>query len=552
MSESLNADWWREAVIYQIYPRAFADADGNTIGDLKGITSRIPYLKALGIDAVWLSPFYPSELADGGYDVADFRDVDPKLGTLEDFDEMAAGLHAAGIKVVVDIVPNHSSNKHKWFQEALAAPKGSPERERYIFRDGVGPNHDQPPTDWRASFGGNTWEPVGDGQFYFHTFAPEQPDWNWDNPEVRADYLKTLKFWADRGVDGFRVDVANSMAKDLSEPLPTAAELEKIEIGPNHPLYDRDELDVIYHEWRALFNSYDPPRFAVGEVWIENKERLARYATKEMLGQVFNFDLLRADFRASEFKQIVSEHLAVAKKSGSSTTWVLSNHDVPRHATRYGLPLTTPGEPFDGPAPTWDLGRKWLLSRGTDPVEDVELGLRRALAGTAFILALPGSTYLYNGEELGLREVADIPDDQRQDPTFFRSPGYDVGRDGCRVPLPWTPDGPSFGFGPAGANLPQPAWFADYAVSVEEGAMGSPLEWYRQALALRKQLLGAERGELEWIDSPADTLHFRRGDWQCFTNFGMSPVPIPSGEVLLASGHLTGEVPGATTVWLRG
>ncbi|MDR1766949.1 MAG: glycoside hydrolase family 13 protein [Propionibacteriaceae bacterium] len=556
MTETANstrnpAAWWRDAVVYQIYPRAFADADGNAIGDLKGIASRVPYLARLGVDAVWLSPFYPSALADGGYDIDDFRDVDPRIGTLADFDEMVAALHAAGIKVVVDIVPNHSSNRHAWFQAALAAGPGSPERERYIFRDGLGPDRDQPPTDWTCSFGGPAWEPVGDGQFYYHMFAPEQPDWNWDNREVRDEYLKTLRFWADRGVDGFRVDVANSLAKDFSEPLPGSAELAKIPVGPDHPLYDRDELDDIYAEWRALFNTYDPPRFAVGEVWLENRERLARYATDKSLGQVFNFDLLRADFRAGEFRSIVSEHLAIAERAGSTTTWVLSNHDVVRHATRYGLPLTVPGMPFVGQGPTWDRDRQWLLTGGANPVEDTALGLRRALAATAFLMALPGSLYLYNGEELGLREVADIPDDARQDPIFFRSPGFDVGRDGCRVPLPWTPDGPSFGFGPGRANLPQPDWFADYAVSVEDADDASPLNWYRRALAARRRLIAATPAKLEWIDSPADTLHFRRGGWRVFTNFGDAPAPLPAGRVALTTAPLDGGlVPGAATVWM--
>ncbi|MDR1711688.1 MAG: glycoside hydrolase family 13 protein [Propionibacteriaceae bacterium] len=542
-------EWWRDAVVYQIYPRSFADLDGNTIGDLAGITSRVPYLAKLGVDAVWLSPFYPSALADGGYDVDDYRDVDPAIGTLAEFDELTAALHAAGIGVIVDIVPNHSSNRHAWFQEALASPKGSPARERYIFRDGVGPDC-APPSDWTGAFGGSAWEPVGDGQYYYHMFAPEQPDWNWDDPDVRAEFIKTLRFWADRGVDGFRIDVAAALAKDFSaNPLPSAAELAALPAGPDHPLFDRDELDGIYAEWRAVFNEYDPPRFAVGEVWLEDKRRLARYATGESLGQAFNFDLLRADFRAADFRDIVTTNLDIAGIAGSSSTWVLSNHDVVRHASRYGLPLTTPGAPFVGQGPTWDRDRKWLLTGGTDPAQDVGLGLRRAKAATAFILALPGSTYLYQGEELGLREVADLPASARQDPSFFRNPGFEVGRDGCRVPLPWTACGPSFGFGPAGAHLPQPAWFAAYAVSVEDADRDSTLNWYRAALKLRKELLAAV-GPFEWVDSPADTLHFRRGKWQCFTNFADDPVALPAGEVLLASSPVDGAVPGATTVWL--
>jgi alpha-glucosidase len=244
-----DRDWWRTAAVYQVYPRSFADSNGDGIGDLNGVTSRTGYLAALGVDAVWLSPFYPSALADGGYDVDDFRAVDPRIGTLEDFDRMAAALHGAGIRVVVDIVPNHTGAGHRWFREALASPKGSPARDRYIFRDGEGPGGLEPPSDWRASFGGSAWEPTGDGQFYLHSFAPEQPDLNWANPEVRADFLETLRFWADRGADGFRVDVAMMLAKDLSaRPLPSALDLERIGPGPNHPFLDRDEVHEIYRE----------------------------------------------------------------------------------------------------------------------------------------------------------------------------------------------------------------------------------------------------------------------------------------------------------------
>lgn len=261
--EDAAATWWRQAAVYQIYPRSFADLNGDGIGDLKGITSRVGYLEELGIDAVWLSPFYPSALADGGYDVDDYRDVDPRIGTLADFDEMTAALHAVGIKVIVDIVPNHSSNRHRFFKAALDAPKGSPERDRYIFRDGLGANGELPPADWLSVFGGSAWEPVGDGQWYLHTFAKEQPDFNWDNADVREEFLTTLRFWSDRGVDGFRVDVAHLLMKELPDVLPTVAELARIdEASGRHPLRDRDEVHEIYAEWRKVFDEYDPPRIA--------------------------------------------------------------------------------------------------------------------------------------------------------------------------------------------------------------------------------------------------------------------------------------------------
>ena len=547
--EAAGADWWRQAAVYQIYPRSFADADGDGVGDLAGITSRIPYLTALGIDAVWLSPFYPSALADGGYDVDDYRDVDPRLGTLEDFDGMIAALHGAGIRLVADLVPNHSSDRHEWFRAALAAAPGSPERARYIFRDGRGPDGALPPSDWQSIFGGSAWQRVPDGQYYLHLFAPEQPDLNWDNPEVRADFVTTLRFWSDRGVDGFRVDVAHGLVKRLSDPLPSTEEMKGA--GPGaHPLWDRDEVHDIYAEWRRVFREYDPPRTAVAEAWVD-PGRLARYAHPEGLGQAFNFDLLEADYDAAAFRRIITDNLALARESGSSTTWVFSNHDVVRHATRYGLPVPADGGP--------QKGRAWLLSGGTEPALDRELGLRRARAATLLLLALPGSAYLYQGEELGLHEVVEIPGEARQDPSFFRNAGVEIGRDGCRVPLPWTRGGSSFGFGSDGAHLPQPAWFGDVSVEAEEADEASTLVLYRRALTLRRRLQSAE--QLTWLPagdaadaaSGPSVLAFERpGGWCAVMNFGPGAVPLPAGELLLASGPVEGGVvPPDTTAWLR-
>lgn len=542
--------WWRQAVVYQVYPRSFADANGDGIGDIRGVTSRVPYLKELGVDAVWLSPFYPSALADGGYDVADYRDVDPRLGTLDDFDEMLEALHGAGIKVVVDIVPNHTSDQHAWFQEALAAGPGSAARARYIFRDGTGPGGAEPPADWVSVFGGSAWERVPDGQWYFHNFAKEQPDLDWSNPEVRADFVKTLRFWSDRGVDGFRIDVAHMLTKDFVDPLPSQAELDAMPRDGNHPMIDRDDVHEVYAEWREVFDSYDPPRTAVAEAWVE-PSRIPLYARAESLGQAFNFDLLEADFDAAQFRRIVGDNLALAAKSGSSTTWVLSNHDVVRHATRYGLPNA---ERDEKGRPTRKHGNEWLLSGGTTPVLDRERGLRRARAASLFVLGLPGSAYVYQGEELGLHEVASIPESERQDPTFFRSPGEDIGRDGCRVPLPWSVEGSSFGFGSGGAHLPQPAWFAEYAVSTQDGDPTSTLALYRQALALRRLLQTEE--SLQWIETGRDdVLAFRRPNgWTVVTNFGQTPYALPAdGARSLSSRHFEGdELPPETTVWLTG
>jgi alpha-glucosidase len=547
---SRDPNWWRQAVVYQVYPRSFADADGDGLGDLKGITQRLTHLAALGVDALWLSPFYPSELADGGYDVADYRDVDPRLGTLDDFDAMVAEAHRLGLKVMVDIVPNHTSRLHSWFQEALAAAPGSAARARYVFRDGRGEHGELPPTDWPSVFGGSAWQrlpdELPDSQWYLHLFTPEQPDLNWDNEEVRADFRTTLRFWSDRGVDGFRVDVAHALAKDLTEPLrdvgPLAANSEAVldNLPPgSHPYYDRDEVHEIYRDWRrSVFDTYTPPRMAVAEAWVPAARR-ALYARPDELGQAFNFEYLEAGWDADELREVITGSLATARAAGASATWVLSNHDVVRHASRLMLP--------PGPDPN-----TWLLSDGRTPPVDTAAGLRRARAATLLMLALPGSSYVYQGEELGLPEVADLPVEVLQDPVWEQQGHTHKGRDGCRVPLPWTSTGPSYGFGPGPAWLPQPASFASYAVEAQDGTEGSTLELYRTALRLRRKLLDGE--SLTWAaDSPPGVLDFARSDgWRCVTNLTDAPVALPPGEVLLSSEPAAGdgELAPDTTVWL--
>lgn len=537
--------WWRQATVYQVYPRSFADADGDGIGDLRGLLSRADYLDDLGVDAVWLSPFYPSPLADGGYDVTDYRNVDPRLGTLEDFDVMLDALHARGIKVIVDIVPNHTSEKHPWFLEALASGRGSAARDRYIFRDGTGPGGSLPPTDWKSLFGGPAWERVADGQWYLHNFASEQPDLNWDHVDVHEDFLTTLRFWSDRGVDGFRIDVAHMLTKDLTEPLPSHDQLAVMPQNGSHPLIDRDDVHDVYAEWRTVLDAYDPPRAAVAEAWVD-PSRIHLYARPQSLGQAFNFDLLEADFNAAQFRSLIADNLSLAADSGSSSTWVLSNHDVVRHATRYGLPPARD----EATAPT-RFGGEWLQNGGDESLLDRPKGLRRARAATLFILGLPGSVYLYQGEELGLHEVVDIPTAQRQDPTFFRTNGAELGRDGCRVPLPWTPHGPSFGFGKQHAHLPQPTWFAHNAAELQASNPESTLTLYREALRLRRRYQSDEH--LAWIETGRDdVLHFARPNgWQVITNFGTTPYPVADGDVVLSSRQAPdGEVPAETTVWI--
>ncbi|WP_327316518.1 glycoside hydrolase family 13 protein [Streptomyces sp. NBC_01235] len=545
---SHSPDWWRQAVVYQVYPRSFADADGDGLGDLRGVADRLPHLAALGVDALWLSPFYPSELADGGYDVADHRDVDPRLGTLADFDALAAEAHRLGLKVIVDLVPNHTSHQHPWFQEALAAGPGAPARARYVFRDGRGPAGELPPTDWQSVFGGSAWRRVPDGQWYLHLFTREQPDLNWDHEEVREDFRTTLRFWSDRGVDGFRVDVAHALAKDLAEPLrdlgdPELSGEEALAHLPpgTHPFYDRDDVHEIYRDWRRVLDSYTPPRTAVAEAWVPGARR-ALYARPDELNQAFNFEYLQASWDPEEIRAVITDSLATARAVGASATWVLSNHDVVRHTCRLMLPPGTDDN-------------TWLLANGHAPRVDEPAGLRRARAATLLMLALPGSSYVYQGEELGLPEVADLPVEVLQDPLWEQTGRVRKGRDGCRVPLPWTTTGPSYGFGAAGAWLPQPPYFARYAVAAQDGVEGSTLELYRTALRLRRKLLEGE--ELTWArETPPGVLSFARSDgWRCVTNLSDAPVPLPPGEVLLSSVPLDGDDGGGrlgpdTTVWL--
>lgn len=587
--------WWKDAVIYQIYPRSFADTDGNGIGDLAGITSRVPYLAELGVDAVWLSPFYPSALADGGYDVDDYRDVDPNIGALADFGEMVAALHAAGIRVMVDIVPNHTSNRHEWFRAALAGGPDAPERALYHFREGTGPDGTEPPNDWRSLFGGSIWQRVEDRdadgrpltgpgtgrpyQWYLHIFAPEQPDLNWDHPQVREDFLTTLRFWSDRGVDGFRIDVALGMAKDMSQLDRPFAEIPywPLPADGSHPLFDRDEVHEIYRGWREVLDSYDPPRFAVAESGVAPSRRAAYAAS---VGQAFNFQMQDADFTAESYAWAIDAGLADLAACGS-TTWVLGCHDVFRVASRYSFEVDTPlpevQVPEGGDAPhdasgrdgapagrQLAISRAWVLADGASPTQDAALGERRARAGAMLVMALPGSQYVYQGDELGLPEVPDIPEDRLQDPIALRNRAVEKGRDGCRVPLPWTASGASHGFGPAGGaepHLPQPAGWGAWAADVEAADPASTLTMYRIALNLRRRVWGAANTEpLAWLRRDEHVLAFARGQVECWTAFD-APVTLPAGTVLAVSspaeGLSTGAdaagrvLPEATTVWLR-
>jgi alpha-glucosidase len=532
--------WWRTAVVYEVYVRSFADSNGDGIGDLEGLLGRLPYLVDLGVDALWLSPFYPSPLADGGYDVADYRDVDPRLGTLETFDSFVGAAHRAGIKVIIDIVANHTSEQHRWFREALAAAPGSPARDRYIFRDGVGTGGMEPPSDWRSHFGGPAWERVGDGQWYCHLFTREQPDLNWANAEVREYFVGTLRFWADRGVDGFRVDVAHTLAKDLTEPLRSQPSLDlQLPLDGSDPLYDRDDVHTIYEQWRQVFDEYTPPRMAVAETWHPTSPRTYRYARPTELGQVFDFSLSKCAWDRDDVAAAVRRTLEHHRTGGSGLTWVLSSHDTIRHASRFGLRADVDVD-------------AWLLTDGTQPPLDPFVGRRRARSATLMMLALPGSPYLFQGEELGLLEVADLPIDALKDPTWERSGGTRKGRDGCRVPLPWTPQRPSFGFGAGGSWLPQPTSFVGDCVEAQLAGTDSSLSMYRRAIAVRRRL-GVDDDDVEWRSGEdREILHFRRSNgWECVVNFSATAKPLPTGVVVLSSEPVAGNMlPGEAAVWI--
>ena len=546
MSETIHVspgnEWWRNAVVYQVYPRSFADANGDGTGDIEGIRSRIPYLAKLGVDAIWINPWYPSPLLDGGYDVADYRSIAPMFGSLDDAHALIEDAHSAGIKVIVDLVPNHTSWDHEWFIEALAAAPGSPARERYIFREGKGANGELPPTNWSSVFGGPAWSRCEDGQWYLHLFDISQPDLNWHHPEVRAEFCDILRFWIDLGVDGFRVDVAHGLIKDLSFPdLDLASEILTVGHIDNHPHWDRDEVHDIIREWRAVLNKketeYDKELMMVAEAWVK-AENVPLYLRPDEYHQSFNFDFVGCPWDVDQMRSSIARALVDNASVNSSATWVLSNHDVLRHPTRFGLPAGTDYQ-------------EWLM---TGPTElcDQQLGTQRGLAVIMMLLALPGSTYIYQGEELGLHEVPDLPDEVLDDPVWRRSGNTRKGRDGCRVPIPWTQTGPSFGFGESAPWLPQPAYFGAQSVEAQDGVNGSVLELYRSALALRSAHW-VECGDLTWLNLDNNAIAFKRNGYASITNFGDGNIALPPGEVMLTSLQLAhqGQLAPNATVWLR-
>ena len=528
--------WHHTAVVYEVYLRSFADSNGDGVGDINGVRARLPYLRDLGVDAIWLTPWYRSPMADGGYDVADYRDIDPLFGTLRDAEALIAGAHAHGLRIIVDVVPNHCSSRHPWFADAVAARPGSAERARFWFRPGRGADGEMPPNDWQSMFGGPAWtrltEPDGSaGEWYLHLYAPEQPDLNWENPEVRAEFENILRYWLDRGVDGFRIDVADCLVKDPE--LPDAAGLPP---GVRRPWEDQDGLHDIYRSWRRLIDAYPGDRVLLGEMWISPLTRLRPYLLGDQLHTAFNFGFLEAPWEPAALRGVIDTTL---QSIGAAAPWVLSNHDVTRHVTRYGRAKTA---------------RVW---RATEQVEsDLTLGTRRARAALLLSLALPGSSYLYQGEELGLWEVEDIPEEFIADPIYERTGHRVRGRDGCRVPLPWQALAPGFGFGPPGSAapwLPQPGRWRQFAADGQAADPDSMLALYQAALRARTTRPGLADDTLTWLDSADGVLSFsREGGFICIVNLGAEPVPLPPHkQVVLSSGPLDGPLlPPDTAAWL--
>ncbi len=551
-----TGDWWRSAVTYQIYPRSFADGNGDGVGDIAGIRSRLGYLAGLGVDALWITPWFPSPMADAGYDVSDYRDIEPVFGTLEEADLLVEEAHGLGLRILLDIVPNHTSVAHPWFAAALAGGPGSAARERYVFRDGRGPDGAEPPNDWTSEFGGPAWTRVPDaggrpGQWYLHLFAPAQPDLNWTHPEVRDDFARTLRFWFDRGVDGLRVDAAHGLVKDpeladvgsIEWPVPATAGDEV-----RHPHWDQPGLHEIYRSWRAVADSYAPQRVFAGEVCVGRPDRLVQYVRPDELHSVFNFEFLQSPWRADVLRATIDETVDWHRSVGAAPVWVLENHDVPRVASRYSR---------EQPRQRTIIELDDLLRLPADG----ERGQRRARAALLLMLALPGGAYLYQGQELGLPEVEDLPFDALQDPLVRQSGGTRRGRDGCRVPLPWSVDGPSYGFSapplpggrPAPPWLPQPASWSGLSVQAQTGEATSMLELCRAAIRLRREGGWAGSEELHWRSGPPGALIFDRGDGlRCQVNVDAEPFPL-DGRLLLASGPLTGDgrLPADTAAWSR-
>jgi glycosidase len=499
--------WWKHGVVYQIYPRSFQDANGDGVGDLEGIRRRLDHLAWLGVDAIWISPFYPSPMADFGYDVADYCGVDPLFGGLADFDRLLAEAHRSGIRVVVDWVPNHSSDRHPWFVESRGS-RASPKRDWYVWRD---PRPDgSPPNNWYAAFGGPAWElDPATGQYYLHSFLAEQPDLNWRNPELVRAMHDTLRFWLDRGVDGFRTDVGHRIQKDPllrdNPPNPDVPEaFRQGFLGQLH-LHDENHPDVhpTYREIRRLLDSYGE-RMMVGEIYLFDPAEVAKYLGRgDELHLAFNFSFLRAPWDAAAFRREVERFEGLCPPEGWPT-WTLSNHDVPRHATRYG---------------------------------DPKLGDARARLAALMLLTLRGTPFLYYGEEIGMRNVP-VPVERMQDP-LARTLHPNLCRDGERSPMCWEA-GPGAGFTSGDPWLPAGPQPPGTDVASQRADRSSLLWLYRDLLALRRASPALHAGSYRSREAPEGVLAYERragGEAaRVALNFGDAACRVDLGEGQIARG----------------
>ncbi len=514
--------WWHHAVLYEVYLRSFADADDDGVGDIAGLISRLPYIKELGVDAIWISPWYVSPMLDGGYDVRNYLDTDPLFGSLKDVKNLIDASHELGLRVVLDLVANHCSSQHPWFQSALASPEGSKERDWFYFRDGQGEDGSEPPNDWKSIFGGPAWtrtqNPDGTpGQWYFNLFDSSQPDLNWKNEEVLEHFDDILRFWFDRGIDGFRLDAVSAIGKDndYRDMGFKPDDLYRPDIWGPVPFYDAEGVHDVLRRWRRVAQEYPNEKFLVGEVVVRDVDRLARYLRRDELQSTLSFDLCKIVWNADTFRQMINTLQGACLERRSWMTWTLSSHDEKRSVSRYSQ-----DGPVDG-----------ALADATP------IGHERSRSGYLLALALPGSACIFQGEELGLWEVMDIPKDRLQDPIFFRTGKQELGRDGCRVPLPWDENGPSLGFSAHHDSwLPQPQGWADVSVAAQLDDPSSTLRFFRSVLALRSTLFVDDEWTITWESSPTGVLTLRRGPhFRCVVNFSGEPFTIAEDEEALVS-----------------
>lgn len=492
--------WWRDGVIYQIYPRSFADSNGDGLGDLPGITARLDYLADLGIDAIWLSPIYPSPDVDFGYDVADYLAIDPRFGSLEDFDHFVAEAHRRGIRVILDLVLNHTSDQHPWFRESRKS-RDNPYADWYLWRDprpGGGP-----PNNWASVFGGKGWEYEPQrGQYYFHMFYKEQPDLNWRHPAVRQAMLDVFRFWLDRGVDGFRLDVFNVYFKHPDFP-DNPPRLGLRAFDRQHHIYDIDQPEMIplLREIRQILDAY-PERYAVGETFLSTPQKAARYCAPGLLHATFDFTFLHSPWRPERFLRAIQDW-EQALGDESWPTYVLNNHDNPRAATRYG--------------------------RGEDD--------SRLKVAATLLLTLRGAPFMYYGEEIGMRDIR-VSRAEIKDPIGKRYWPFYKGRDGCRSPMQWDAS-PHAGFTTGQPWLPVHPNYRHRNVEAQLQDEQSLLNFYRRLLRIRKEKLALRRGLFQPLTfEPRRLLAYLRQDEHqtilVALNFSSRPVRLAMGRTLSA------------------